>query len=613
MLVLLAVSASSSPFGRKEGLPASLLDVAAGIPLAPFASLALDFPSSDAGKVAKTGLGMIERLRKARKCLPLTRSGHWRLHRRICIAPMHVISGCLCALRCAWVALTEGNVTGASQRPSQLEDDLVTVHASLLNAALRSRGLCKTRWDWMPDIGGGGGAGGKRWCIMGAEGQAPSPMLLELDRSLAGATRLLNSPSMVSFLRKLMAALPPVQFHVRVDRGEWHGDAEGALTRDIVLGNGVAVPRIGFGTGCGGMDEFRYKRAKCGTLSLLCRENVDTAAVMKMARAIKLGYRLFDTAMLVSQACCSTLLTALRASAAHPRTCRSPPPPAAQYDNLELLGKAIAYSIHKGTLKSAADIFISTKVGLDGGISPAESAKGRGVGVNTPAEIARQMRLLGVPSIHMAEIHHANAYSNEQNTETRKQLDTLNKQGLVLALVDNLNEKDRWSAADFHPVGVQNALHLVFADTGWDNLDVNLLAAREKVTPIVFDLYRDQGLPLVMEVLESLAALSGMSDMFALVYAWALRKDAIVLTSSGSNEHLRTSFRDPFLALPKSIFAATDALAWLTSWCPPCGTSNDAFGMLDGLYRVDGAWPQALQNARVDGVCKRQIDECAKY
>ena len=325
LVALLAVSASSSPFGRKEGMQAPLLDVAAGIPLAPFASLALDFPSSAAGKVAKIGLGVIERIRKAGRCVPLTRSGRFR---SVCVAPMHVISGSLCALRCAWVALTEGKVTGASQ----LEGDLVTVHASLLNAALRSRGLCKKLWDWMPDLGGGAVPhdARHRWCIMGAEGQPPSPMLLELDRSLAEATRLLSSQSMVSSLLKLKAALPPAQFHVRVDRGEWHGDAEGALTRDIVLGNGVAVPRIGFGTGCGGMDEFRYKRGKCGASSLLCRENVDKAAVAKVARAIKLGYRLFDTAMLVSQACCSTLLTALRASAAHARTCRSPTPPSAR-------------------------------------------------------------------------------------------------------------------------------------------------------------------------------------------------------------------------------------------------------------------------------------------
>ena len=595
-VLLLTVSASSSPFGRKEGVQVPLLDVSAGIPLAPFASLALDFPSSATGKVAKAGLGVTERLRKAGKCVGLAHRGRGRL---LCIAPMHVISGCLCALRCAWIALTEVS-DGKRTEASQLVDDLVTVHASLLKAALRAQKLCRDRWDWMSEEFESVGV--KRWCIMGEEGQPPSPVLLELDRSLGEATRLLNSQSMVSFLLKLKAAQPPAQFHVRVDRGEWHGDAEGALKRDIVLGNGVAVPRIGFGTGCGGMDENRYEA--CGMFSLFCRRNMDKIAVVKMARAMKLGYRLFDTAMLVSQACCLPLLTALRAPAALPRTYRSP---SMQYDNFELLGNAIRYSIHKGTLKSAAELFISTKVGLNEGISPAESAKGRGVGVNTPAEIARQMHLLGVPFVHMAEIHHTDAYSQEQNTETRKQLAALNKQGLVLALVDDLNENDRWTPADFHPVGVQTALHLVFSDNGWDGIDNSLLAARENVTPIVFDLYRDQGLPLVMELLESLAALSGMSDKFALVYAWALRKDVIVLTSSGSSEHLRTSFRDPFLALPKSIFAATDALAWLTSWCPPCGTSNDAFGILEGLYRVGDVW-QALKE---NDVCL--TNECEKY
>ena len=45
----------------------------------------------------------------------------------------------------------------------------------------------------------------------------------------------------------------------------------------------------------------------------------------------------------------------------------------------------------------------------------------------------------------------------------------------------------------------------------------------------------------------------------------------------------------------RAAFVAADSLAWLTAWCPPCASSSDGFGILDGLYRAGATWERLLR------------------
>ena len=56
-------------------------------------------------------------------------------------------------------------------------------------------------------------------------------------------------------------------------------------SKSIVLTNGVHIPRVAFGTGCCGMDEFRKYTAS------------DMKAQARMKVALDQGVRFFDTAM----------------------------------------------------------------------------------------------------------------------------------------------------------------------------------------------------------------------------------------------------------------------------------------------------------------------------
>ena len=103
---------------------------------------------------------------------------------------------------------------------------------------------------------------------------------------------------------------------------------------------------------------------------------------------------------------------------------------------------------------------------------------------------------------------------------------------------------------------------------------------------MAYDIFRDQGLDTVIPVLKALLPLAGHpnSTMHSLVQGWAMRRGYIVLASSTSKAHMHESITVPFAAMPVTVFAALDSLAWMASWCPPCQDRNDGFGIFNGMY-----------------------------
>jgi len=586
------VTAGGAPFGRKQGIDDPLVDAGAGIPLAPFAHLALRYPQSNPGRIANSGLNLIEALRaraikKELSCYP-TRKGPGK---KPCLCPGSVISATLSALRSAWIVLTKGTDalrdTAATSKALGL---IVTAHKALLVAAMRGRGQrdgggeeysqCVDRMDWFNrDFEN---TPLDRFCILRKVGEekAAAARVARINRALRAGWELVESQLVVGQLlavkkANLRLAVPP-------HRGAWRGEAEAAVSRNIVLNNGISVPRMAFGTGGAMMDEWRHDECKDKFLfKSLCESKIDATAVANIVRALKVGFRFIDTAAL--------------------------------YNNVGLIGKAIKQSIASGVLKSADEVRISTKVGLTAEAPRAEAVKGEGVGEHTRAALQRQMRELGVSQLHLAEVHHDEIYSREVNTATRKQLAAMVQEGLVLALADKVEEMGLKykESANFVPQAAQHTMHAVLSDYGWDGTDTWLTGQRQNMTIMGFDLYRDQGVPVVKEVLDSLASMAGLSDSYALLYAWALRKRAIVITLSLSEKHLRSSFTEPFKPLPPSVFAATDSVAWLASWCPPCETSNDGFGIYDGLFRAGGTW-EALEDAGLHRKCAGVVVDCAQ-
>jgi diketogulonate reductase-like aldo/keto reductase len=585
-------TAGGAPFGRKQGIDDPLVDVGAGIPLAPFANLALRFPRSNPGHIAKSGLNLAEALRaraikKKFMCYP-TRKGPGK--KNPCLSPGSVISATLSALRSAWIVLTKGTDalrdTAATSKALSL---IVTAHKALIVAAMRGRGQrdggdeeyskCVDRMDWLskdfentpPD----------RFCVLGKVGEEKAATrVARIDRALRAGWELVESQLVVGQLLTVKKA--NLRLVVPPHRGAWRGEAEAAVSRNIVLNNGVSVPRMAYGTGGAMMDEWRYEECKDKFLfKSLCESKIDATAVANIVRALKVGFRFIDTAAL--------------------------------YNNAGLIGEAIKQSIASGVLKSADEVRISTKVGLTAEAPQAEALKGEGVGEHTRAALQRQMREMGVSQLHLAEVHHDEIYSREVNTATRKQLAAMVQEGLVLALADKVDEMGLpyKESANFVPQVAQHTMHAVFSDFGWDGTDTWLTGQRQNITVMGFDLYRDQGLPVVLEVLDSLASMAGLADSYALLYAWALRKRAIVITLSLSEKHLRSSFTEPFKPLPPSVFAATDSVAWLANWCPPCETSNDGFGIYDGLFRAGGTW-EALKDAGMHRKCAGVVVDCVQ-
>ena len=563
-LLLAVCGASAQAFGRKQDVRATLTDdEAIAVPLLPFATTALAFPRSTPGRVARYGLELADMLRR-KGCAPVRKNPALFM---VCLAPGHVISAALCALRSAWIVLTAGR--GAlpdAAAAATVVGDLVVAHKALLVVALRA---ARQASDWkLMESEEDYGPASPRWSILGKPGAPKSELLAALDHALHAANDVLASLPVVRLLRAVKTAPAPVHFLVSSDRGALRGVADGAaLSHSVVLANGVSVPRIVFGTGGNGMDESRHEDCLDHSTGLSvadCKAQLDEAAIENIATAIKVGYRFLDTAQL--------------------------------YNNAALIGTAIKRSVESGVLKSADDMMISTKVGV-------EKEQNEGEGVNARAELERQMRAMGVRQLCSAQIHHAKSYTREQNLEARKQIAAMVVEGRVLAM----GESSTLAKANFPIILAQQGIHVsALENDSWGGPpDYQLLSfARMNITVVAFDLFRDPGLPLVQDMLESITSLSGMSSPWALLYAWALRKRMVVLTTSSNEKHMWSSLHEPFRQLPRGVFAATDSLAWLTALCPPCASRNDGFGILNGMYKAGGTW-EAMQTASI-GVCAEE-------
>ena len=438
-----------------------------------------------------------------------------------------------------------------------------------------------------------------------------APRLL-LEGSLRAAAALLRGSAVAPRLRALAALPLRRQRAVPVaDHGEWRVVGSEKVTAHMRLRGGLSLPRVAFGTGCQDMDDGRFALAKCGGGGggdkdegddSECRARADAVAQEHVTDALAAGFRLLDTAAL--------------------------------YGNAALIGRAIREAVRRGVLRRAADVLVSTKVGL-GEYSSEESVRAGdgGIGPAAVTELRRQQRLLGVPSLAIAMLHHSQPYTPEQVRSTQRALRralalpavllaaSTNATGatalapppLVRVLGDSLFRARQWPAegAD-RPAVVQHRVHMVMCEWAWSGPSVLLRARRMGVTAMGFDLLRDQGVSLVHGVAMMLATAAGQPSAHALAFAWALRKGAVVLTASRSVAHMKQALHDIRAPMARPAFVAADSLAWLTAWCPPCASSSDGFGIFDGLYQTGATW-QRLLRAGLAKHCTAATAECRRY